>query len=737
MLTPLVLAAALAAVPPDTVRGTIRGSVLSEGDGLPLRMAVVEVDDGARTRSVATDSAGNYLLPGVPAGRRTLRVRHLEHAPLQLLVLVPPRGEVALEVSLKPAPLVLPGVDVEARIAGAPGDDTPASRREAELVGERVFQARVPLGNAPGAGGPGGADAPDPRDVLYARGAAADLKLVLLDGAPIYAPFHMGGLIETFEPEALGSARLYLGGAPARYDGGLSYVMEMRSRAGRGTQRTTGSVDVVSARVLTEGPLAPGATYLASFRGVHGGILSRVEDAPFPYRYAEGLARFDFAAGPEGTVRFTGFINREGVRVDTVADGRDFARWRNGAVSLQYAGPLGGAEAEATAAISEFRADIPTHGQRPMTSDGRTRRARLALDLSRQRGTTRLRYGASYDRTWLTHVIREYLPIEADPQAAWVVENEAAGDVGGVYVDAALQPTPRLGIRVGARGDYFSSTGGILSLSPRVAATWLLTDHAALTLAGGRYHQYVRVPRTSAEAGGNAADSLGLATVLAVARATHVALSLDQQLTPDVRMGLEGYFKHYEGIATGGDDQAYISGVDVWARRPLGPVTGWLGYSLTWAWRLPYEDDDAGRDEFAGRHVVTAGLGAPLGSATRFDVRVAYGAGLDTGVGGSGAGDGIADPLPELGTGGIADDATSPTAFSGSSQEPYLRVDAEISRTWRPTWGGRRRELTPYLRVLNGLESRDPLFYRYDDRGRTRALGSLPIVPVAGFTFRF
>jgi hypothetical protein len=44
----------------------------------------------------------------------------------------------------------------------------------------------------------------------------------------------------------------------------------------------------------------------------------------------------------------------------------------------------------------------------------------------------------------------------------------------------------------------------------------------------------------------------------------------------------------------------------------------------------------------------------------------------------------------------------------------------------------------PYLRVLNALNRRDALFYRFD-RGSNSAepLGDLPILPVIGFEWKF
>src|SRR5690625_6013593 len=96
----------------------------------------------------------------------------------------------------------------------------------------------------------------DPTDLLYIRGAATDLKLVLLDGAPVYAPFQMGGLLSTFGASQIERAELFLGGALSRYDGGLSYVLDIETRPGEKTGwRRTGRADLLSAETTVEGPL--------------------------------------------------------------------------------------------------------------------------------------------------------------------------------------------------------------------------------------------------------------------------------------------------------------------------------------------------------------------------------------------------------------------------------------------------------------------------------------------------
>lgn len=744
-----VLAAlTLLAAPADTLPGAIRGSVQSEPTGVPLVFAVVQVESEGRVLDTVTDSAGGYRLRRVPAGRHLLRVRHLDHAPLELEVLVPAGAEVSLDFALKPRPIALAEVVVQGAAPGGAGDTAVATHGELAMVSSRALEAGAAVAGAglghEGGGSHGGGEGQDPGDVLYVRGSSADLKLVLLDGAPVYAPFHMGGLIPTFEPEALGSARLYLGGAPARYDGGLSYVLDMRTRAGRPEHpRLAGAADLLSGRLLAEGPLPGGAAFLATGRAVHGGAVERLEGEPFPYGYNEGLARLDLPLPGGSELGATAFVNREEVRVDSLSSRDPTARWGNAAGSLRWRGPLLGSQAEATAALTGFRARLPWRtASRAMVMEAAIGRARGALDLSRSVWGAQLRYGLSYDRLWVEHEagLRE---VEGEPIR---LRSDSRGDAGGVYVDAAWQPRPRLAMRAGMRGDVFS-IGTTLSLSPRLSATWLLGEGAALTVAGGRYHQYVRQAgaadpaRGTVGAPGNFGDSLGVGTRLAVSRATHAALALDQQLGDGLRLGLEGYFKHFEGLPPGDRTRSYHSGVDVWARRVAGPVSGWLGYSLGWSWS---EDDDAawGTRRFAGRHLLSAGVAGEIGRHGRFGARMAYGAGLPyTAVYGTapGAPEGLTgSSTPRGGTtlDSSAEEGGAP--LSGAPRDPYLRVDVEVSRTWTPRWGSRRAELTPYLRVLNALDRRDGLFYRYDASGTgTRSVATLPLLPVAGLSFRF
>jgi hypothetical protein len=65
-----------AAVPPPAGTGIVAGTVVADGDGAPVRRAIVTLgsSEALGTRAVVTDDAGRFLFDGLPAGRFSLNV---------------------------------------------------------------------------------------------------------------------------------------------------------------------------------------------------------------------------------------------------------------------------------------------------------------------------------------------------------------------------------------------------------------------------------------------------------------------------------------------------------------------------------------------------------------------------------------------------------------------------------------------------------------------------------------
>ncbi len=106
----------------------------------------------------------------------------------------------------------------------------------AELDGAQLRRGVSPLGPAdafqqfqqlPGVqGGVEGATG------LYVRGGNLDQNLVLLDGAPLYNPYHLLGLVSVLPTSSINRISLHKGALPARFDGRTGSVLDVRLREG-------------------------------------------------------------------------------------------------------------------------------------------------------------------------------------------------------------------------------------------------------------------------------------------------------------------------------------------------------------------------------------------------------------------------------------------------------------------------------------------------------------------------
>jgi hypothetical protein len=745
----LAAAIALAQVPATgDIEGVVRG-YLQQPDQ-PLPFAVVEVRGAGILRRTVADSLGQYRIAGLPAGPFVLTVTHPGHQFSPIEVVVAADRTVLVDVDLVRSPV--PVRPLEVVTEADPAIEVSDPTEDSVLLPDMSLLA---LEGTPGLGEVGlgeaaaalpGNDPADPSDVLFMRGSTTDLKLVLLDGAPVYTPFHLGGLLQSFDAAALGGATLHVGGAPARYDGGLAYILDLRTRRPRTDRlRGRGSVDLISAQVAMEGPIGARTGFAISGRALHDAAARAFGDPEGPYGYGDVLARLETDLAPGHRMTLSGFWNRESVLLDLdgVREGEgvlsphpEDASWGNGSASLAYRADLGRATLDVTGAASAYRADLPLQPSSddadPFIASARTRRYRLAADGSLPMESGRLRLGALVE-----HVDSRYEARLFDDSEIAGEAGSSQGELAGIYVDAVRRVAPEVDLRLGLRADAFSTEDG-LRMAPRVALLWSVGPEAMLTVAAGRYHQYTRAEDPGGELAISGDASGGVSGPgLSVATSDHVVLSLDQRWTSGMRLGLAGFWKSFRGLGEAGGAPLHSSGLDVRVRRSGTRGTAWLGYNLTWFWSA--SDVLGTTSEFSGRQLLSSGLRGSLRNGLGADLRLAYSAGLPyTSIpfGRTSSDDGGAGP--DQGTGGGDFEQQDPP-LPGAPDDGFLRLDLEVFGRLRPVIGGRELDLKLYLRVLNALEQRDALFYYFqpwrDDE--LRPLADRSLLPVLGLEWRF
>ncbi|GAC1588224.1 MAG: TonB-dependent receptor [Chitinophagaceae bacterium] len=91
---------------------------------------------------------------------------------------------------------------------------------------------------------------------FYVRGGNTDQNLVQLDEATIYNPNHLFGLFSTFNTNALNSVTLIKGGYPAQYGGRLSSILDITMKEGNKKKFSgEGGIGLITSNLTLEGPL--------------------------------------------------------------------------------------------------------------------------------------------------------------------------------------------------------------------------------------------------------------------------------------------------------------------------------------------------------------------------------------------------------------------------------------------------------------------------------------------------
>ncbi|HWC46879.1 MAG TPA: carboxypeptidase regulatory-like domain-containing protein, partial [Casimicrobiaceae bacterium] len=343
----------------------IAGHVVSRADsatarGAPIFGATVATI-GPRARQTTTDSTGAFLLSDLPAGSATLRVRRLGYRTLERPITIAPNDTLRLELVLEPEAQRLSPVRAEAQV----GAESFTAKPNVATI---AMPARAMVG-VPSVGEPdvvrvvqllpGVAARNDFNTGLNVRGGAADQNLILLDGIPIYNPFHMGGLFSTFMDATVGGIELMTGAFPARYDGRLSSVLDVRSAEDeqRGLHGTT-DLSVLAASGRLAGSLGSrGGWSVAARRTYADALAATFSKDHFPYHFLDLHGHATYTLPGDWRLSVTGYGGRDVLdlnlaslagdsTVSRAGDGTWNVNWGNQVLGATVAKDLGSTSIE-------------------------------------------------------------------------------------------------------------------------------------------------------------------------------------------------------------------------------------------------------------------------------------------------------------------------------------------------------------------------------------------------------
>ncbi|MCP9236468.1 TonB-dependent receptor domain-containing protein [Lewinella sp. JB7] len=160
---------------------------------------------------------------------------------------------------------------------------------------------------------------------ISVRGGTVDQNLLLLDGAPVFAPTHLFGLFTVFTPDAVSGVDLYRGNIPSRFGGRVASVLDVRSKV-PDTERTEvrGGIGLVSSHLGIETPLDRRKrlglliTARGGFNDFVFPLVERLKDTRS--RFGDATLRLRYRAGERDFVTASGFYSQDFYQVDLLSN---------------------------------------------------------------------------------------------------------------------------------------------------------------------------------------------------------------------------------------------------------------------------------------------------------------------------------------------------------------------------------------------------------------------------------
>jgi len=121
---------------------------------------------------------------------------------------------------------------------------------------------------------------------LYVRGGGPDQNLVLLDNAVVYNPGHLFGFFSIFNGDIIKNTTLIKGGMPANYGGRSSAVLDISMKEGNMKRwQLEGGIGILASRLTVQGPLKKEkASIIVSARRTYADLIA----TPFLKKYQNG-----------------------------------------------------------------------------------------------------------------------------------------------------------------------------------------------------------------------------------------------------------------------------------------------------------------------------------------------------------------------------------------------------------------------------------------------------------------
>lgn len=521
----------------------VRGFVRDASNGRALQGANVVLRDtmGAIQAAAAANAEGFYQITQIDPGRYRLQISFIGYQPYRDTLQLNPGVRRTVSVSLPVSPRRLEGVTVEGR---QPVEEAKAGLRQIRTADIETIPTPGPGSDLSSylRGLPSVTTTGDRGGRLYVRGGTPSQNLVLVDGIPIYKPFHIIGFYSAFPGDLVSSTDFYAGGFGAEYMGRISSVLDVGLRPGN-TRSYEGSFGggPFLASAQFEGPLQKGSSsFLVHARHSlieQTGPILLGQDAP--YKFYDLTAKLH-TQSESSQCSFVGLRTYDRGRIDPNRDAS--FRWNNTALGGQCL-IFGGSSAQ----VLDVSFGTTRFGNSVRSADGTERSASTwriytNFDLTQPALWGNIvRWSAKVRADKYEFGLEQpYLGIETENQFLITTSTHLGAELS--WGDQ-LTVNPSIGVQ-------FPVSLGELSIEPRLHLSYRPhgSTQTKFTAAGGLYRQYIVGITDERDAGSTFQALVPTPFQDRPLQAIHALLGWDQQLWQNTRISLEGWYRDLQDL---------------------------------------------------------------------------------------------------------------------------------------------------------------------------------------------
>ncbi len=493
---------------------------------------------------------------------------------------------------------------------------------------------------------PGVQSAGEGNSGFYVRGGGPDENLILLDGANVYNASHLFGFFSIFNSDAINSVELIKGGMPAQYGGRLASVLDISMKEGNNQSfHVDGGIGVIASRLTIQGPIEKNkCSFIISARRTYIDVLAAPfisNSSPFKgsgYFFYDLNAKLNYQFSDKDKLFVSGYFGRDVFSYKNSDNGFSVdIPWGNTTVSARWNHLFSNKVFMNTSLIYtdyQFQSSF-TESQFQFSLSSGIRDFNAKWDLNYY---PNLRHNIKFGAIYTFHI---FTPSTISGQSGSVVFNPGKlhlyAQEPALYVSDDYDLTDRIKIHAGLRYSAFQQIGPYNFFLHDKNGSITDTIHYA-DMANVAFYQGLE-PRVSIRYSINKKSSLKagytindqymhLVSLSTVTLPTDVWMPTSQKVKPEIgtqySMGyfrnfkketyetsVEVYYKEmkhmidYADGSTYGDsyqdnfDKSFVFGkgwsygVELFIKKDLGKLTGWIGYTLSYTNRNFPDNNDS------------------------------------------------------------------------------------------------------------------------------------------------